>query len=190
MKGIGRLVSWGTLPTIDNIKRNLDNPDQVTISWRKVDYKEPWILSLAMPNVAEECVTLIIGHLTKQGLTIDKRYDKRKKLSESEVTAQGVKQQQSQIEKLLKTIYQYEQVVETAKSALDGGAEVNYDEDDGAPQLSPATVQHLISLYNKAIEYYSALNDERHIEYLQKLQNLLLDEKMQKILEASDKGAV
>ena len=44
MKGIGRLVSWGTLPTIDNNKRNLDKPDNLTISWRKVDYKEPWVL--------------------------------------------------------------------------------------------------------------------------------------------------
>lgn len=60
--------------------------------------------------------------------------------------------------------------------------------DSSKTQISPSTVQHLISLYNKAIEYYSALNDERHVEYLQKLQNLLLDEKMQKILEASDKG--
>jgi hypothetical protein len=55
--------------------------------------------------------------------------------------------------------------------------------------ISPSSVQHLISLYNKAIEYYSAMNDERHMEYLTKLQNLLLDEKMQKILEASDKGS-
>jgi hypothetical protein len=28
-------------------------------------------------------------------------------------------------------------------------------------------------LYNKVIEYYSALNDEKHVEYLQKLQALL-----------------
>ena len=62
--------------------------------------------------------------------------------------------------------------------------------DSTKSQISPSTVQHLISLYNKAIEYYSAMNDERHIEYLQKLQNLLLDDKMQKILEASDKGAI
>jgi hypothetical protein len=34
------------------------------------------------------------------------------------------------------------------------------------------------------------MNDERHMEYLQKLQHLLLDEKMQKILEASDKGGI
>jgi hypothetical protein len=30
-------------------------------------------------------------------------------------------------------------------------------------------IQHLIMLYNKVIEYYSALNDEKHLEYLQKL---------------------
>ena len=95
MKGIGRLVSWGTLPTIDNIKRNMDNPDHLTISWRKVDYKEPWILSVVMPNIADECVNLILGHLGRQGLVIDKRYEKRKKLQESEVTVMGVKQQQS-----------------------------------------------------------------------------------------------
>jgi len=32
------------------------------------------------------------------------------------------------------------------------------------------------------------MNDQRHDEFLQKLKNLLLDEKMQKVLEASDSG--
>ena len=54
--------------------------------------------------------------------------------------------------------------------------------------INPSTVQHLISLYNKAIEYYSVMNDQRLEEFLAKLKNVLLDEKMQKILEASDKG--
>jgi len=36
-------------------------------------------------------------------------------------------------------------------------------------------IQHLIMLYNKAIEYYSALNDDRHLEYLEKLQNMFQD---------------
>jgi hypothetical protein len=93
MKGIGKLVSWGTLPTIDNIKRNLDNPDFLTISWRKVDYKEPWILSILLPNNANDCVNLILKHLKKQGLLIDKKYEKKQKLKESEVTAEGVMQQ-------------------------------------------------------------------------------------------------
>ena len=80
MKGIGKLVSWGTLPTIDNIKRSLDNPDFLRISWRKVDYKEPWNLSILLPNNANDCVNLILRHLKKQGLVIDKKYDKKKKL--------------------------------------------------------------------------------------------------------------
>jgi hypothetical protein len=44
-------------------------------------------------------------------------------------------------------------------------------------------------LYNKAIEYYSALNDEKHLEYLQKLQRLFQDDKIQKLMEVSDQGA-
>lgn len=54
--------------------------------------------------------------------------------------------------------------------------------------VNAQTVQHLISLYNKAIEYYSALNDEKHIEYLQKLQKVLQDDKMQKMLEKIDQA--
>lgn len=41
--------------------------------------------------------------------------------------------------------------------------------DSSTGQVNAKTVQDLISLYNKAIEYYSALNDEKHIEYVQKL---------------------
>lgn len=50
--------------------------------------------------------------------------------------------------------------------------------------MSKNSIQHLISLYNQAIEYYSAMSDERHMEFLNKLQTLLLDEHIQKIMEA------
>ena len=84
--------------------------------------------------------------------------------------------QAQEVEILLKTIMQYEDVCLAPE-------ESKTDE-----KVSPTSVQQLISLYNKAIEYYSAMNDEKHIEYLKKLQFLLVDERMQKILEASDKG--
>ena len=106
MKGIGKLVSWGTLPTIDNIKRNLDNPDYLTVSWRKVDDKEPWVLNILLPNNANDCVQLILRHLKKQGLSIDKKYSKKKKLNESEV--KGGQLQPNEVEMLMKTINQYE----------------------------------------------------------------------------------
>lgn len=110
MKGIGKLVSWGTLPTIDSIKRNLDNPDMLTITWRKVGDREPWTLNLLLPNNANDCVNLILKHLKKQGLIIDKKYQKKKKLRESEVTAAGM-MQPHEVEMLLKTIQQYEYAI-------------------------------------------------------------------------------
>jgi aminoglycoside phosphotransferase family enzyme len=36
-------------------------------------------------------------------------------------------------------------------------------------------------LYNKAIEYYSALGDERHHDYLLKLQRLFQDKRIQEV---------
>jgi hypothetical protein len=52
------------------------------------------------------------------------------------------------------------------------------------------TAKHLIALYNKAVEYYSALNDDKHLEYLMKLQKLFTDEKLQAAMERSDLGTV
>ena len=50
------------------------------------------------------------------------------------------------IKELLEKIDQYELIIQTNRNAQ--------------------TVQHLIAFYNKAIEYYSALNDEKHFIYL------------------------
>ena len=103
LKGVGKLVSWGTLPAIDQIRRNLDNPDMLQITWRKVGDRDPWTLNILLPNNANDCVNLILKHLKKQGLLIDKKYQKKKKLRESEVTAAGV-MQPGEVEILLKTI--------------------------------------------------------------------------------------
>jgi hypothetical protein len=82
-----------------------------------------------------------------------------------------------EVDILLKTIFQYEQVIA-------GNKEESKSLDSSSSQINPSTVQHLISLYNKAIEYYSVMNDSRLEEFLNKLKNLLTDDKMQKILEA------
>lgn len=44
----------------------------------------------------------------------------------------------------------------------------------------------MIALYNKAIEYYSALNDDKHLDYLNKLQTLFSDDRIQKIMKVGD----
>jgi hypothetical protein len=39
-----------------------------------------------------------------------------------------------------------------------------------------------MELYNKAIVYYSALSNEKHLEYVQKLQELFKNDRVQKIM--------
>ncbi len=146
VKNVARLVAWATLPSLEQLRRNLDNSDYVTFQWRKVDHRDPWILNLIMQN-ANECVNLISKNLKRLGMIVNKNYEKKRKILESEVTEKAMKE--LKINTLLERISQYEAVLEK--------------------EQSQQVVQSLIMLYNKAIEYYSALNDERHLEYLQKL---------------------
>jgi hypothetical protein len=64
IKNVARLVAWATLPALEQIRRNLDNPDSITFIWRKIDEKDPWNLSVVMQN-ANECVNLIVKHLKR-----------------------------------------------------------------------------------------------------------------------------
>lgn len=40
IKNVGKLVAWATLPALEQIKRNLDNPDSITFIWRKFEENE------------------------------------------------------------------------------------------------------------------------------------------------------
>jgi len=44
------------------------------------------------------------------------------------------------------------------------------------PTEGPKAAKELMDLYNKAVEYYSALNDDKYMTYFSKLQKLFLDE--------------
>ena len=111
---------------------------------------------------------MIVKNLKREGITIKKEYEKKRMILESEVTKNAIKNMK--IDSVLLTIEQFEKKMEE--------------------QVNQATAQHLIALYNKAVEYYSALDDERHLEYLMKLQNLLKDETLQQVMEVSDVGSV
>ncbi len=61
LKNISKLVGWFSLPALEQIKRNLDNPDSVTFIWRSEDAEddEKPVYRLLMQN-ANECVNLIV----------------------------------------------------------------------------------------------------------------------------------
>jgi hypothetical protein len=64
IKNVARLIAWFTLPALDQIKRNLDNPDSISFIWRKVDEYDALEFKMIMQN-ANECVNLIVKHLKK-----------------------------------------------------------------------------------------------------------------------------
>ncbi len=47
-----------------------------------------------------------------------------------------------------------------------------------AQEVTRYTMDNLMELYNKAIVYYSALSNEKHLEYVIKLQKLFNDERV------------
>jgi len=64
IKNVARLVAWATLPSLEQIRRNLESSDNITFIWKKVDEKEQWNLNVVIHN-ANECINLIVKHLTK-----------------------------------------------------------------------------------------------------------------------------
>ena len=84
---------------------------------------------------------MIEKNLRREGVTINKEFEKKRMIMENEVNKEAMKVMK--IDSVLLTIQEYEEKLKT--------------------EVSPSTAKHLIALYNKAVEYYSALNDDRHL---------------------------
>ena len=108
-----------------------------------------------------DCIGMVVKHLKAQGLIVNKGYEKKRKILESEVTSESATKGIN-IEDLHMIISQQEAIL--------------------AAEPTRNTVDSLMELYNKAIVYYSALSDEKHLEYLQKLQRLFSDERVQRLM--------
>lgn len=108
IKNVGKLVAWATLPALEQIKRNLDNPDSITFIWRKVDENGQWTLNVIMQN-GNECLNQIVKNLKTKGLIVNKNYEKKRKIHEDEVTEHAIKE--VRIDMLLEKIAQYEEIL-------------------------------------------------------------------------------
>jgi hypothetical protein len=84
IKNVARLVAWFTLPALEQIRRNLDNPDSIAFIWRKLEDADALEFKMLMQN-ANECVNLLVKHLKRHGLAVNKNYEKKRKILESEV---------------------------------------------------------------------------------------------------------
>lgn len=76
LKNVSKLVGWFSLGALEQIRRNLDNPDSITFIWRSGEEADKAEYRLIMQN-ANECVNLIVKALKKQGMQVVKNYDKK-----------------------------------------------------------------------------------------------------------------
>ena len=162
VKNVARLIAWFTLPALETVKRNMENATSITFTWRKLEdsgeHKPEF--KLVMQNSAD-CVALLMKNLKNLGIGVSKVYEKKRKILESEVSSEAATKGIN-IDDLHAIITQQEALLAT----------------DPSKNL----VDNLMELYNKAIVYYSALSDEKHLEYLQKLQRLFSDDKVQSMI--------
>ena len=130
--------------------------------------RKPWVLNVLMNQNSNECISMVEKNIKKLQVTVKKEFEKKRMIMESEVTANAYKG--IKIDSVLETIKHLEEKL-TSK-------------------VEHKTAQHLIALYNKAVEYYSAIDDERHVKYLFKLKDLMANEQLQAVMEVSDVGTV
>lgn len=148
IKNVARLVAWFTLPSLQQVKRNMDNPDNISFIWRKTEEQETQLEFKMFMKNSQECLNLITKNLKNIGIGVSKVYEKKRKILESEVSSEAATKGIN-IDDLHAIIIQQEGLLDT--------------------EPSRNVVDALMELYNKAIVYYSALSNEKHLEYLQKL---------------------
>lgn len=147
------------------MRRNLSRPELVTFVWRHIDGKQPWVLNLLFPpSRHDDCIQTIVANMQHMGVGIERNTKNERRLRESEVTKDAIAAMD--IEQILEHIAAYE-------------AAVNQD-------LSLSTVQTLTTLYQKAIEYYSAFDDLLYNDFLNRMQSLLQREDIQIVLNSYD----
>lgn len=165
-KNMARLLSVATLCSLERIIRNLDMPDSATLVWRQIEHEPQWTLKVEISN-ADICINLMVNYLKKLGIKSSKKYEKKRKILASEVTKKA--HQGTDIERLAGSIEQLE-----AKQK------------DG--DLTKKDIQTMIDLYQKVIEYYSAVesDSEKYSKYLSSMTSLFGDVKIQEVLNQPD----
>lgn len=163
-KDMAKLLSVATLCSLEKLTRNLDMPEHVTFVWRKLEnQKEQWVLKVEIQNYVE-WINLIVKYLKMLEVGVQKKYEKKRKILASEVNEKALKK--TDVNVLLKQIADAEHAVDT--------------------QVTNRSVKHLMELYQKAIEYYSALDNKCFEDFLNRMTNLFKREEIQKALAQPD----
>ena len=155
----GILVSWATLQSLEKLRRNLDIENVIAFCWLEQKEKE-WILKFQNATEVINCVISKMGNL---GVKSERRQFNHKKILAKEVTEEAIRS--FNISQVLDLIAVYESAI--------------------VQDITLENIQNLMALYQKAIEYYSAMDTKRFTDFLNRLQTLLKREDIQVVLNSA-----
>ena len=140
----GTLRTWASLYGLKGMERNLDVPHNVVFEWHKPDTTEAATFKQEyFVENAEACMHHIASKMAMLGMDVAHAGNHDGASSESDVD-----------------IAQLLAEVEDAEITMSKGLELN-------------TLQRLVNLYQKVIEYYSAVGDAKYDTYLQKMKDMM-----------------
>ena len=148
-RNIGILSFWSNIKGLITIKRIL-HENSIVFVWRnKLTFQKNFELNLIVPNNGDEIINLILGKMDCFGINYNIN---RKSLEpkQGKIPNCDIQTVEKQIEIIEKTI-----------------------REDNIENISFENIQFLMSLYESAIEYYSAINNNLFEVMNAKLQNLL-----------------
>ena len=151
---LAHLVSYASLFSLLTVKVAKSDRKKITFEWRIPDGVHALAQQFRIKE-AEDFISLLLANSEQLGITFDRKSLRpAPSISEDEVTAQAIKK--IKIQEIMDGIVKFEVAIQD---------EMNKD-----------NVDKLIDLYQRAIEYYSALSDPKFETYLQKVRKLLSDE--------------
>lgn len=60
--------------------------------WRRVQDRKPWVLNVIMNQNSNDCIQMIEKNLRRDGVQVNKEFEKKRLIMESEVTKDAIKQ--------------------------------------------------------------------------------------------------
>ena len=162
-----KLISWANLQSLLNIKRKKDEQFTLVLTWKDAHKAEGLTQIIALEQAGKFC-ELIIKNMKSFGVKISKNIIKQPDLTLDDVTVKAY--EQIDIMDLLENIT----ILESRLPA----------------EFTIDIVNTLMMLYQKAVEYYSALNDPGYDDFLEKLHILLSREDVQILLRSKTETSV
>jgi Ubiquitin-conjugating enzyme len=157
--GIGYLISWATLQSLNTIKRSRQETDKITLEWKQIGDNLPYSQQFKIPQ-ANEFIDLISRNMQRIGAIV-KKNSMNSVFQEDEVNGKAIKKMN--INEILQAIEVYEDNIQSL---------MNVD-----------LINSLLELYQQAIEYFAAVSNPQYDIFLKRMHMLLSNETVLAVLQ-------